>query len=344
MLEGFNDLRSTAPHLAEEWADENGLIQPEDVTAHSNRKVWWKCGKCGYLWRAHVSDRTDGSGCPVCAGEITAAGINDLASLHPELGREWSDRNSGSPADCSPKSREAVWWHCHKCGHEWRAAIHKRVSGKGCPVCEGKSVKAGINDLKTIHPSLASEWDYEKNRGLRPEEVLATSMKPVFWKGCCRHSWRAKVSDRIRNPVCPICERNRPKDLRRKAFPFYAEQAGVEVRYEDETEVGISLQFFLPEYRTALHIYRKKEESLEGRKREIARNWLCLRSGIRLIRIVPPDAEIFDTCFHIIREDDSILSWNQSFQVVFDVLKVKADVNLGRDRTEIWAWNPPEDK
>lgn len=37
----------------------------------------------------------------------------------------------------------------------------------------------GVNDLKTVCPSLVEEWDYEKNKE-RPEEVAAKSNKKVW--------------------------------------------------------------------------------------------------------------------------------------------------------------------
>lgn len=38
-------------------------------------------------------------------------------------------------------------------------------------------LKPGINDLRTVNPPLAAEWDTERNGGLRPEDVMAGSEK-----------------------------------------------------------------------------------------------------------------------------------------------------------------------
>ena len=55
------------PDLLEEWDYEKNVdITPEMVTVKSNKKVWWKCKKCGHEWEAKVSKRTEGRGCPYC--------------------------------------------------------------------------------------------------------------------------------------------------------------------------------------------------------------------------------------------------------------------------------------
>lgn len=60
-------LADNYPDLLEEWSyDKNINITPEAITVKSNKKVWWKCKKCGHEWQAKVSKRTAGEGCPYC--------------------------------------------------------------------------------------------------------------------------------------------------------------------------------------------------------------------------------------------------------------------------------------
>ncbi len=57
-------LSATHPQLAAEWnVTKNGDLCPENVTAGSNKKVWWKC-QFGHEWQATVSNRTLGRDCP----------------------------------------------------------------------------------------------------------------------------------------------------------------------------------------------------------------------------------------------------------------------------------------
>lgn len=62
-IPGFNDLKTKNPTLALEWDD------PSDITNYTESahiKVWWKC-KNGHRWKAHIYNRTNGTGCPKCA-------------------------------------------------------------------------------------------------------------------------------------------------------------------------------------------------------------------------------------------------------------------------------------
>ena len=55
------------PVLIKEWDYERNLGSPQDYSARSNKKVWWKCIVCGYNWQISPDSRFCGSGCPVCA-------------------------------------------------------------------------------------------------------------------------------------------------------------------------------------------------------------------------------------------------------------------------------------
>ncbi|MBO5286035.1 MAG: hypothetical protein J6B16_03975 [Clostridia bacterium] len=207
VLAGFNDLATVNPKLAKEWNyEKNGNSKPEGVTANSNKKVWWRCSK-GHEWQSTVANRNNGRGCPVCAGKKVLVGVNDLATVNPELAKEWNyDKNSNSkPEGFIAGSGKKVWWKCSK-GHEWQATIIKRNNGTGCPVCAGKKVLVGVNDLATVNPKLAKEWNYEKNGNSKPEGVAANSNKKVWWR-CSKdgYEWDAIIADRNKGTGCPVC-------------------------------------------------------------------------------------------------------------------------------------------
>lgn len=67
VLKGYNDLATLNPTLIEEWNyNKNIDILPTEVSAHSGRKVWWKCSKCNHEWQATIDKRSNGRGCPKC--------------------------------------------------------------------------------------------------------------------------------------------------------------------------------------------------------------------------------------------------------------------------------------
>ena len=81
------------PELLDEWDyeknEKNGIF-PDKVTPHSNKKVWWKCSKCGKEWMTVIGNRTNrtkASGCPSCnkPHKKVRKGTNDLATKFPEI-------------------------------------------------------------------------------------------------------------------------------------------------------------------------------------------------------------------------------------------------------------------
>jgi len=63
-----NSLQTLNSELAKQWhPTKNDSLTPNDVTAGSNKKVWWKC-KEGHEWEATVKSRNHGRGCPFCSG------------------------------------------------------------------------------------------------------------------------------------------------------------------------------------------------------------------------------------------------------------------------------------
>ncbi len=139
VLYGVNDLESNYPEIAAEWSVRNYPLKASEVTVSANKRVWWKCRSCGYEWQTRIADRTEGHGCPACAGAVIYAGYNDLATLYPNLATEWGEENQESPSMYSPKSRKKAWWKCGSCGQKWEAVINTRVHNPECPFC--RSVK-----------------------------------------------------------------------------------------------------------------------------------------------------------------------------------------------------------
>lgn len=205
---GETDLASRFPELAREWHPTKNLpLTPECVLPGSEKKVWWRCG-LGHVWRATIHSRTDGCGCPVCANRAVAPGINDLASQFPRLAKEWHPTKNGTltPQKVTFGTKRKVWWRCEK-GHEWCVSVQSRtLDGTGCPVCAGRVILPGENDMASQFPRIAQEWHPTKNGPLLPSQVTPSCKRRVWWLCPQGHEYVAAVGMRtMRNSGCPYC-------------------------------------------------------------------------------------------------------------------------------------------
>lgn len=157
VLEGYNDLQTLFPEIAKTWSPKNEK-KPSETSTRSNADVLWIC-EHGHEWKARVADRTEGHGCPYCAGQRVWKGFNDLATTHPDLISEWSDKNNISPDSITYKNRTNVWWHCSNCGSDYQAVVYAKANGRVCPFCVAKEIKR-LRDIRQTDRKIAKDFDY----------------------------------------------------------------------------------------------------------------------------------------------------------------------------------------
>ena len=237
---GFNDLASVRPDLAKQWhPTKNGNLRPTEVAVNSMKKVWWLFsydvpmsysvkhlrGKhYDFEWNTTVANRNKGNGCPFVNGHAVWSGFNDLQTVSPELAKQWHPTKNGNlkPTEVTANSNKKVWWLLPyddpKTGKhfdfEWRASIHNRNFGSGCPCLNGQTICKGFNDLATINPELAAQWHPTKNGDLKPTDITSGSKKKVWWlfpyddPKTGKHfdfEWQASVNNRTKhNSCCPF--------------------------------------------------------------------------------------------------------------------------------------------
>ena len=199
-----NNLTITHPEIAAQWhPNKNGDLTPNEVTAGSNKRVWWIC-KQKHEWRAAICKRTIGRGCHYCCNQKANA-ESCLATSHPELSKQWHPTRNGSltPNDVTAGSKRKVWWLCEK-KHDWQAATVKRARGNGCPYCSNRKVSVE-NSIAMTHPELAAQWHSTKNGNLRPEDVTAGSGRKIWWICEKGHEWQAPTYSRVVCRGCSYC-------------------------------------------------------------------------------------------------------------------------------------------
>ena len=303
--------------LASEWDYvKNKHLSPNEISANSHKKIWWKCKTCGYEWQAVIYNRNNGTGCPHCSNKAVWVGHNDLATTNPELAAEWHPTKNGTltPKDVLGGSDKKIWWKCKTCGYEWQAVLGNRTNGAGCPYCSNNVVWVGHNDLATTNPELAAEWHPTKNGNITPKDVPANSNKKVWWLGKCGHEWRATVSNRSKSngTGCPVCKGSDKTSFEEKAVYYYICKSVGEDKvlsnYRPEGWGGFELDIYLPELNLAVEFDGPYHDGEWGLSRDKNKNELCMGLGIKLIRIRYPNLPKMNDCVCYELPDTSIKS------------------------------------
>jgi hypothetical protein len=136
--------------------------------------------------------------------KILVKGTNDLATTHPRIASRWHPEKNGklSPSDVTVGSRKKVWFICEQ-GHDYEQIVRSSLL-YSCNKCSGRLVISGENDLATLRPDIAAEWDFRKNE-LLPSEVMLGSDYKAWWLDAEGHSWHQGVQVRSRGVGCPQC-------------------------------------------------------------------------------------------------------------------------------------------
>ena len=335
-------LHSNNPNLALQWhPTKNYPLTPSDISVNSPERVWWLCNN-GHEWNAPINSRNSGVGCPVCSGHKILVGVNDLATVSPDLAKQWHPTKNKflKPTEVTAHNANTVWWLCEK-GHEWQTKISNRTNGNNCPICIGKKVLAGYNDFATVLPCIANEWHPTKNGALMPQDVTLHSNKKVWWKCERGHEWQTSVSHRSNGRRCPVCFGESKTSFPEQAIFFYFRQITTAYnRYmiDSKTEIDI----YLPEFNIGVEYdgaYFHKGEKAEEREKRKEEKLLDL--GITLIRVREVESK---TCKHIIRakpranDIELSITLKELFSLVSSLMKktLDVDIDVARDRYKIY--------
>lgn len=277
------------PELIAEWHPTKNAETPFTVKPGSSRKFWWVCAE-GHEWEAPADNRVyNRAGCPSCrsvGGRVLMPGVNDLESRFPELVKEWHPtKNTKSPRDVFPGTRERAWWVCSICDREWNSMIKTRTGkGSGCRNCANR-----IRGSKGHTYPRWLEKEYSTKNRLSLSDYTSGSRERVWWECNKGHVWQAAIGDRVaKSTRCKQCgsggTSRREADLRGfvegLGAVVRAHHRQIDSRYEyDITVPGVSLAiefnglYWHSEQKKGAYYHLNKSAAAQGAGYQLIHVW-----------------------------------------------------------------------
>ncbi len=324
------------PDLAKEFhSTRNGGLTPFDINKGNTEKVWWLCPQ-GHEYQTTPSHRVAGNGCPYCSGKKVLAGFNDLALTHPQIAGQWHHEKNGdlTPSKVTSGSKRKVWWLCPQ-GHSYQSTVVNRVNGNGCPICSGKQILLGFNDLQSQLPEVAQDWHPSKNGTLTPDQVTVGCGKRVWWMcQVCGQEWIQFVYTR-QQCGCPKCSGEFKSSFPEQVLYFYLSQATVA---ESRARVHMrEIDVYLPDLNVGVE-YDGNYYHANRSEQDSAKVMHFSKHGIRIIRVVESDTlnAIGDIIHYPVTKDYSNLG--DAIVHVFNLLGLPVpDIDIPRDSAKIYG-------
>lgn len=244
-------LKMLYPKIAEQFDKGDNPLSSDEVAPTNHNEFNFYCDGIAGGLKPHVfrkplynmtyaaKQNTSTGGCPICSGRQIEKGVNDFATMAPELAEEWDySLNSLKPEEVYYRDEKRYHFICNKGGHHFtRDPLHMmrshEIGTNGCPVCHGKVVEVGSNDLYTTHKEkVDNEWEYDIN-DILPTEVTAGSQR-LIWRHCknkrCNKIFQTTVFNWVTDGVvcCEDC-RNRSYSLAEKEICDYISNLGFDI-------------------------------------------------------------------------------------------------------------------
>ena len=220
-MPGYNDFATKYPQLAEEWdSDKNGELKPNMILCNYIKLVYWKCKSCGQSYEALTHNRIRGDACPYCSGHQVLKGVNDFATIHPELLSEWDYEHNSSPDQFTVGSSERVSWICSICGHKWKTNIVKRSNGAQCPKCNKRNhtsfpEQAIFYYIRQVFPDAQNGYTEFFLDSMELDIYIPSLSVGIEYDGI---QWHTEKTEEREKKKYEICKRNKVTLIRVEEF------------------------------------------------------------------------------------------------------------------------------
>lgn len=182
------------------------VVRESNKPKNSNNSYYWWClCDCGEEREIDSARLRDGhpNQALACLTCLKTKDGKDLQSLFPEIA---SEADGWDPSKETAHSGKKKLWKC-KLGHpSYENTINDRTREgmpQGCPICSGKKVLKGFNDLKSNYPEIAKDafgWD--------PTKFTKCASNRKEWKcSTCGYEWKQTINKRTPPDPrgCPLC-------------------------------------------------------------------------------------------------------------------------------------------
>ena len=327
--------------------NKNVNIDVNKISTGSHISYYWKCPICHYEWKTR-SERVinETKDCPNCKKEKNKIlRINEVGLIkkEKELMKEWdyktNNRNNLFPDKLSKKSLQKVSWICINKKHRWESSIYNRViHHRGCPYCTNQKILKGYNDLATINPRLASEWNYEKNN-LTPYEIGAGTNKKYWWKCEKGHEWQAIVSNRHRlNVGCPYCSQSISFPEKAVFYYFKKHLKNIISNYRSSDINNKEIDVYFPDLNIGIEY---DGLAFHNNIRDKEKDNVCKSKGIELIHIsekTNTKLKIDKNYFYYDPNNKEDLNYiiNSLLNLVLQTKEKNYNINIVRDQNKIF--------
>ena len=166
---------------------------------------------------------------------------NSFEARYPSKAKLWDYKKNHpiTPDMISHGSTQKMWWLCRKSKHSFdmQPSTFSRPDIK-CPVCSGNRIIAETS-LAGKYPLVAQEWDFKKNKKIKPNTIAPNSKEKFWWICPDGHSYQATPNNRISmGSGCSVCAGRNPGEG--KSFLDLYPSLSQYLQKDERNEIDIS--------------------------------------------------------------------------------------------------------
>ena len=289
-------------------------------------------------------------------------GENDLATVAPKVAAMLSEKDKHFAFEVTAGSKRKLTFVCPDCGQEFEAKIKDIFrsvgdNATGCPVCAGRKVAPGINDLASQCPEVAAMWS-DKNKLSASEVTSGSKEKVIFVCRDCGQEFEASIVNVVRSVSndCTGCYNCKMKKIGAISKPecfvvrpmmAFAGENGIANPFADVRNIlgensllGLDfvdhIQKFCAEYNgKRFHEYAAEKDRF---KFEAAK-----KAGYTMIRIQEPGLEVLDPKYDIVMPEGFYRNGKYDAEIMEEVgrkvIHLLEEIYGRKASPEIWALN-----